>query len=105
MVPPAQHPRALEAILRRELKPPLRRTNRVLLGDLSEPAVCDTRIRIAVADDVESIERIEPEAEGLFPEGMELLERRHIHVKVAGPRTDPLLEVPNAFVAARPNAH
>src|SRR3984957_5886152 len=73
-----------EAVLCRELQTPLLRSDRVLAPDLSKGGIGDRCVRIPVTDDVEGVESIEAELEGLLFVNGEALERGQVHVEVSG---------------------
>lgn len=70
--------------MRAELQMPLGRANRVLLSNLAKAGIVDAAIWVAVAYDVESVERIEPESDRLLSDNVKVLERGHVHVEVSG---------------------
>ena len=69
---------------------PLYRPNASVKSDFPKVGIGNSRIGIAVADDVEGIERVETESNGLLFVGLEILERGHIDVHVARPAHSPV---------------
>src|SRR6202046_1514236 len=63
--------------------PFLRSDWRSLAGNLAEGCVRHAGVRVSVAGNVQSVEGIEPETEGLLPEDNEVLECRHVNVQVS----------------------
>jgi hypothetical protein len=76
-------PKELKRVPQRELQVTLCRANGILLHNLSESAVVDARIWIAVANNIEGVERIKLKANKVLTEDPEVLHRRHIHVMKA----------------------
>jgi len=66
---------SLERVLQRKLQVALLRPC-VLERDITKRTVVDARIRIAVTDNVECVEGIEAEAQGVFSDNVEVLECR-----------------------------
>ena len=72
-----------EAVLRRELETPLLRADRILAPDLSKGGIGDGCVRISITDDVEGVEGIEAELEGLLFVNREALESGQVHIEVS----------------------
>lgn len=73
--------RRLESILQRELQVALLRS-RALKRNITKERIGDSCIRIAVTYNVESVEGVEAETNGLIADNAEVLERRQIVVEV-----------------------
>ena len=95
----------LEPVVRRELQVPLLRTYwSSLTGDLAEGCIGNASVRVSIAGYVQSVEGIEPETEGLLPEGVEVLECRHVDVQVSRTARAAIVAVPKVLLAGTPKA-
>lgn len=75
----------LKPVVRGKLQVTLHRPNAPGFPNLTESGIVDVRVRIAVADDVEGVERVELKSDDLLFVGLELLKRGHIDVHIAWP--------------------
>src|ERR1700761_2444736 len=81
----------LEPVVRRELQMPFYRSyglrnaiGRILIRDVAKiGSIVDVCIRVAIAGDIERIECVKAEADGLFAKCSKVLERRHVYIQIS----------------------